>query len=630
MTDVASEGEANNETRSSVKTKSRSQLDNLSRPGTARTVLSSRTQNQPLRHTLGKRSSVAASSVTSGRPGSSLSRSHVPTLTSHAFFHPMSSQKLQAQRSGTRPTMLLRQQSRGDIELSRDGRSVTRQSVTSDFTNPQMMSRLAQSQSAYNSEVRPPGSRGTEITDFDAGPDRVTANTSPSYGHYPTDSMSESVRPLQNKSTDGRVNGLTIRVDKNYNVRDNLPTPVRTPRSFRSSFMLPTRNGSPQTGPNRDMQGGEKLESIASSPQLSPADLAAAAAQDSAAEKMAVAVGRNFEFFQGNTVFFLGGRFQNTRSTPINIATGSLVVVPSILWFAFSAPWLWENISPAVPITFAYLFYICISSFIHASVSDPGILPRNLHQFPPPEDNEDPLRLGPPTTDWTLIRSAESATAAMEVPTKYCKTCNIWRPPRTHHCRLCDNCIETADHHCVWLNNCVGRRNYRYFFAFVTSTTILSLYLLASSLGQITSYASRENISIGQAIDHFRVPFALVIYGFLGFLYPAALMFYHVFLMARGETTREFLNSHKFLKKDRYRAFAQGNWFKNWVVVLCRPRPPTYYRFKDMAAPGDQRLAQRKTSETRQTETKEGVEMQDVGQATVGFQGPTSRAAHIA
>lgn len=631
MTDINSDDEGNKEAQGSTNGNRRSQLENLSRPGTARTGLSSRTQNQPLRHTLGKRTSAAASSVASGRPGSSLSRSHVPSLTSHAFFHPMSSQKLQAQRSGTRPTMLLRQHSRGDIELSRDGRSVTRQSVTSDFTNPQMMSRLAQSQSAYDSEqLRPPGSRGTEATDLDGGADRVTANTSPTYGHYPTGSLSESVRPLQKKPGEGRNNSLTVRVDRNYKSRDNLPTPVRTPRSFRSSFMLPTRNGSPQTGVNRDIQGGEKLESVASTPQLSPADAVAPTANASNGEKMAVAVGRNFEFFEGNTVFFLGGRFQNTRSTPINIATGSLVVIPSILWFAFSAPWLWENVSPAVPITFGYLFYICISSFVHASVSDPGILPRNLHQFPPPDENEDPLRLGPPTTDWTLIRSAESSTSAMEVPTKYCRTCNIWRPPRTHHCRLCDNCIETADHHCVWLNNCVGRRNYRYFFAFVTSTTLLSIYLLGSCLGQITTYASLENISVGQAIDHFRVPFALVIYGFLGFLYPAALMLYHVFLMARGETTREFLNSHKFLKKDRYRAFTQGNWVKNWIVVLCRPRPPTYYRFKEIAVQGDQRLAARKRSELRRAETKEGMEMQDVGPASVGFQGPTSRAAAAA
>ena len=38
-----------------------------------------------------------------------------------------------------------------------------------------------------------------------------------------------------------------------------------------------------------------------------------------------------------------------------------------------SAPWLGQNVSPAIPVFFAYLFAICMSSFIHASVSDPGV-----------------------------------------------------------------------------------------------------------------------------------------------------------------------------------------------------------------------------------------------------------------
>jgi palmitoyltransferase ZDHHC9/14/18 len=209
----------------------------------------------------------------------------------------------------------------------------------------------------------------------------------------------------------------------------------------------------------------------------------------------------------------------------------------------------------------------------------------------------------------------------MEVPTKFCKTCNIWRPPRAHHCRLCDNCIETQDHHCVWINNCVGRRNYRYFFAFVTSATFLSLYLIGASLAQVVIYSHREKVSFGRAVDHFRIAFVLVIYGIIGFLYPVALTGYHLFLMARGETTREFLNSHKLLKKDRFRAFTQGNIWKNWVVVLCRPRPPTYYRFKDRYEEGDQRFGVRRNVRgNRIPADSQDVEMHSVRP----FQGPMS------
>lgn len=252
--------------------------------------------------------------------------------------------------------------------------------------------------------------------------------------------------------------------------------------------------------------------------------------------------------------------------------------------------------------------------------------------------------MGPPTTDWVLVHSAEASTAAMEVPIKYCKTCQLWRPPRAHHCRLCDNCVETQDHHCVWLNNCVGRRNYRYFFTFVSSATVLALYLIGASLAQILVYKNHEKISFGKAVNHFRVPFAMVFYGFLAFLYPAALTGYHVFLMARGETTREYLNSHKFPKSDRYRAFTQANWLKNWFVVLCRPRPPTYYGFKVKYNQGDQRLGSHRRWQQQQQQqqqqqplcdSKEGMEMQDVhGQQQqqqqssqlpqTGFMGPTA------
>ena len=189
----------------------------------------------------------------------------------------------------------------------------------------------------------------------------------------------------------------------------------------------------------------------------------------------------------------------------------------------------------------------------------------------------------------------------------------------------------------MWFNNCVGRRNYRFFFAFITSATLLGLFLIGSCLAQILLYMDQQSISFGGAIDHFRVPFALVIFGFIGFLYPAALMGYHLFLMARGETTREYLNSHKFIKQDRYRAFTQGGWFRNWFVVLCRPRPPTYYGFKKAHAEGDQRFGDvttaarmRQFGPGRQADTKDGMEMQDVkhSQTGTGFLGPVALRAH--
>ncbi|KUI61265.1 Palmitoyltransferase erf2 [Cytospora mali] len=604
------------------------QRDSLapSQSGTIRSQISSQRwpQSTPLRPGLsGKRGSLTASiggsSIgTAGRPPSSTSRSHVPSVSSHAFFRPMSSQKLQAQRGAARPSTMNRTPEAEDtlsdeVVMTTIGANVVRHSIQSQ----------PNSQGRQFTDDELPQSRGTEMTAPETI-DSATANTSPTAGHYPHGSLSESVRPLHKQKEAAESKGLAVNLDKSYKTSGQ-PSPL-TPLSFRSSFLLPGRSNQGENASNRNFEGGEKLGSVSSSPGV-----VAEAVQPKprrirpAKPERNPDAGRNWEYFLGNTVFCMGGRFQNTKSRPVNIATGAFIIIPCILFFVFSARDLWYDVSPAVPIFFAYLAFICVSSFLHASTSDPGILPRNLHQNPPADANEDPLRLAPPSTDWTLIKSAESSTAAMEVPTKYCKTCQIWRPPRTHHCRMCDNCVETADHHCVWLNNCVGRRNYRYFFTFVSSATVLSLYLLAASLAQILVYRKREGVSFSQAINHDAVPFAMVFYGFIGFLYPAALTTYHMFLMARGETTREFLNSHKFVKKDRYRAFTQGTWYKNWSAVLCRPRPPTYYHFKKRYHEGDQRLAELRIKERRrqaktQQQQQEGVELGDVPPQK-GFQG---------
>ena len=295
----------------------------------------------------------SVSGSTAARPQSATSRTHVPSLTSHAFFRPMSSQRLQAQRGGTRPTTLV-QQGMSEDGSAEGGSSVARQSVNSNQTARQ----------GEDVEGPRPLSRGTEMTEQETM-ERVTANTSPTQGHHPTGSLSESVRPLQRNPANAK--GLSLTIDKSYKNGNGLPTPSKSPRSFRSSFLLPTRGDAAPHSPNRSTQGREKLPSVASSPGLTPVD----APKPVPKQKL----GSNHQYFTGNTVFLLGGRLQNTREKPINIATGLLVVIPGVLFFVFSASWFWHNISPSIPIVFAYVFYICMSSFIHASVSDPGVSP---------------------------------------------------------------------------------------------------------------------------------------------------------------------------------------------------------------------------------------------------------------
>ncbi|KAF2397352.1 zf-DHHC-domain-containing protein [Trichodelitschia bisporula] len=508
-------------------------------------------------------SAAGSTGAASTRPPTAHSRTHVPSLTSQAFFRPMSSQRLQAQRNA-RPLSLPGQ---APPSIAQEPETTAAAGNRQSNGSQQTVRGAAGFLGLHHEDQHGrPVSRGTDVTDM---PDRTTANTSPN-GAETLRSRGESEAPLQ--GDDPRKSGpARLEIGKNLRAgAGNLPPPQKSPRSFRSSFIIPNRQS--RNSASLHPQGHERLASGPSTPKR----------EDREAVKAEVKreLGRNHEYFSGATVFCAGGRLQNARDKPINIMTGLMVVVPTGLFFGYSAPWLWLHLSPAIPILFVYVFLVCMSSFVHASITDPGILPRNLHPFPPPNPEEDPLALGPPTTEWVMVASATSATAAMEVPTKYCKTCNIWRPPRGHHCRTCDNCVETQDHHCVWLNNCVGRRNYRYFFTFIFSGTVLGLFLFAASLAHLLVWSHREGTSFGHAINHWRVPFAMLLYGIILTMYPLSLTGYHLFLMARGETTREYLQSHKFLKKDRHRPFTQGSFWRNWIVVLMRPRPPTYLHFK--------------------------------------------------
>ena len=191
---------------------------------------------------------------------------------------------------------------------------------------------------------------------------------------------------------------------------------------------------------------------------------------------------------------------------------------------------------------------------------------------------------------------------------------------------MCKACIGKLDHHCVWLNNCVGRRNYRYFFAFVSSGTILALLLTFASLGHVIAYSNMEGVSFTSSMASNRVPFAMFIYGLLAFAYPSSLWGYHLMLTGRGETTREYLAARRFQKADRHRPFNQGNIFKNWIAVLIRPRPPTYMHFRKEYESGDQRFGSARGYQARlaQRERNGDLEMKPV-KGQKGFEGPTGR-----
>ncbi|WPH01635.1 Hypothetical protein R9X50_00448500 [Acrodontium crateriforme] len=552
--------------------------------------------------------STAGSPSTHSRPtspSSPMSKTHIPSIAAQGFSRPMSSLMLQAERIRPLTSTPTAKRTRDDDEVRRHR-----------YSNASL-STLREANRTHDDEIPPlPPSRGTMTSTRHDGGAYAEAYTAGSL--------------ISNGSAHGSAAPLRTHQGQSSLPIDLKPEKRNSSKSLRASLGLSSQRLG-QLGLDQ-RPSPRQHEILPSDPSSSNDDEKHSIGGRAARSKPKN--GKNYEYFAGNMLFFVQGRCLNTKARPLNLVTLGLTALPGALFFVFSAPWLWQNVSPALPIVFAYVFFISISSFFHAAFSDPGILPRNMHPHPPnPEEENDPLAVGPPTTAWVMVKTFPSQKrsksrdgnsleaqrgdeTAMEVPTKYCKSCNIWRPPRAHHCRVCDACIETQDHHCVWLNNCVGRRNYRFFFSYVGSATLMAILLAVFSLTHVILYAQNHNIGFGESLTgrtQERVAFAMFLYTIVAAPYPGSLFFYHIFLTSRGETTREYLNSHKFLPKDRYRPFSQSSAFQNLLSTVTRPRTPTYLQFKEKYTPGDARLGHVQPKKQRKRELKERYSTQQNG-----------------
>ena len=257
------------------------------------------------------RSSITSSSQWTNRPGSSgsrQSRSHIPSLAAQGFFRPMSSQRLQAHRG--RP--MTKGTATDTSEDWNDQASQNRQSLVSNSTMPQG--------SIPPIEQEAPPSRGTEFTD-PIIPDRNTSNASP-IGNTTGRSQGESAKLIYDKERAYKVQQPHLNMGANYN-GSNEPDPLQRPTL--SFLSLQNRN---QGQDNRDIRTHERLSSAGSTP--------GSIEKTPQLNHRKGRLGKNYEYFVGNTIFFGGGRLQNSRDKPVNIATAIFVIVPSALFFAYS------------------------------------------------------------------------------------------------------------------------------------------------------------------------------------------------------------------------------------------------------------------------------------------------------
>ncbi|KAG9392628.1 DHHC palmitoyltransferase [Carpediemonas membranifera] len=277
----------------------------------------------------------------------------------------------------------------------------------------------------------------------------------------------------------------------------------------------------------------------------------------------------------GRAKVLLGGRIVLGPEVKYLIGSVLLITLPSAYFLLTSAlPFSllvhWAPMIPLYPLPFLVLYLL-----LKASLTDPGIIPRRT--LPGVADTPfDP-------TAGIAIHNVVVHGNRMNI--RECDTCHIYRPLRTYHCRICDVCVRKHDHHCPWLGTCVGAHNYKSFIFLIVSVSVycavLALYLVGIWLTAIVSgiywLAKEEYVRAAYtffvlAVPPLPVAPVVVVVG-SGILMLTA---QHVKLIARGETTHEYLTVASSSKKP-----FQGSWFRN-IHEFLRFSPQSLLRQSDI------------------------------------------------
>ncbi|KAG8089923.1 hypothetical protein GUJ93_ZPchr0011g27279 [Zizania palustris] len=255
------------------------------------------------------------------------------------------------------------------------------------------------------------------------------------------------------------------------------------------------------------------------------------AASTKSAAAAAAATHRLYQVWRGRNIFLCGGRLIFGPDASSVVLTVSLIMTPLAIFVALVsfklADLIGKPLGQLVPATAVAVGIFDVIVLVLTSGRDPGIIPRNLR---PPEPDPAAGSL-PPTRD--------EYVNGVVVKVKYCHTCLLYRPPRCSHCSVCNNCVERFDHHCPWVGQCIGKRNYRFFFMFVSSTTFLCLYVFGFSWVNLLLISRKYGYGLGHAVLESPVSGFLIVYTFVTAWFVGGLTAFHSYLACTNQTTYE-------------------------------------------------------------------------------------------
>lgn len=281
------------------------------------------------------------------------------------------------------------------------------------------------------------------------------------------------------------------------------------------------------------------------------------------------------EKLNGYNQVYCKGRFISGPDARSSILSVFMIFVPSLLWQIFVGSFFAAKYSVLIPILGFMLQVSSLYLLLATALSDPGIMPRQKDFTEHYDERSKVWRTREPQRFYDVLLRGHP------LKLKYCKTCNIYRPPRCTHCSVCENCVERFDHHCPWLGNCIGKRNYPLFYGFVSTTGALNILVLATAVAQLAIRASEiaEELQVGagdafgQALLREAMAAVLSIYALGIVWFTFGLCAYHNWLVCTNQTTYEQIKGAFSGAVNPFHRGILGNYWD----ILCTPVRPRYF-----------------------------------------------------